>query len=58
MFDGAHKNSAIRYSSLLGVTPYADGIKLEKSSGRSPYLLFTGDVEMVTVILSSAMAQA
>jgi hypothetical protein len=58
IFDGAHKNSAIRYSSLLGVTPYADGIKLEKSSGRSPYLLFDGDVEMVTVVLTAAMANA
>jgi len=58
VFDGAQRNTTIRYSSLLGVTPYADGIKLEKSSGRSPYLLFTGDVEVVTVILSAAMAQA
>lgn len=57
VFDGDHKNTAIPYGSLLGVTPYTDGIKLEKSSGRSPYLLFSGDVEMVTVILSSAMAQ-
>ena len=58
IFDGVHKNSAIRYSSLIGVTPYSDGIKLEKSSGRSPYLLFDGDVEMVTVILTAAMASA
>jgi hypothetical protein len=56
IFDGQLKNSAIRYSSLLGVTPYADGIKLEKSSGRSPYLLFDGDVELATAILSAAMA--
>lgn len=58
VFDGQHKNAAIRYSSLLGVTPYSDGIKLEKSSGKSPYLLFDGDVELVTVILTSAMARA
>ena len=56
LFDGATKNSSIRLSNLIGYEVYSDGLKLEKGSGRSPYLLFEGDAELAAVILGRLLA--
>lgn len=58
IFDGARGNKAIRLSALLGVQPYADGLGLEKASGKSPVLVLSGNVELATVVLSAVLAQA
>jgi hypothetical protein len=58
IFDGAHKNSALRHSSLLGVRVFSDGIEVEKASGRSPFFLFNDDTEIIAAIISAAMANA
>lgn len=56
IFDGSRKNTTIRYASLLAVQRYADGLGLEKSSGRSPTLVLSGDTEEAAAILTTAMA--
>jgi hypothetical protein len=58
IFRGTRSNKVIPYSGILGFEVYADGIKLEKSSGKPPYLLFSGDIELAATILSARLAQA
>jgi hypothetical protein len=58
IFDGGKKNTAIRLSALLSFTPFADGVVLEKSSGRAPHLLLTGDVEVFLAVLGAVLASS
>jgi len=58
IFDGGKKNTSIRLSALLSFTPFADGVVLEKSSGRSPHLLLNGDVEVFLSVLGVALASS
>jgi len=56
IFEGAQKNATIRLSNVLSITPYADGVEIGKTSGKSP--IFTvGDPEWLSVLLSSVLAQ-
>jgi hypothetical protein len=57
IFTGGKKNAAIRLSSLLGIEVFKDGIQLEKPTGRSPYLLFDGDIEMAAAILTTLLGR-
>ena len=57
IFDGARKNTVIRLANILSVTPYADAVGIDKTSGRNP--IFTvADAEWLTVLLSGVMAHA
>lgn len=38
IFMGTHKNINIKYSSILAIVPYSDGVGIEKDSGKSPIL--------------------
>jgi Chloroplast envelope transporter len=58
IFDGQKKNATIRYGALLGIEVFSDAIKLEKATGRSPYLLLSGDIEIAAAIISEALARA
>lgn len=57
IFAGSHLNKAITYASLLSITPYTDGIELQKSSGRPPALI-TNEAEYAAVMLGSALGLA
>jgi hypothetical protein len=57
IFDGARKNTTIRLSSILSITPYADAVEIEKTSGRNPFFT-TSDAEWLTILLSSRLAQS
>ena len=39
IFMGTKKNSNIKYSSVLSIVPYSDGVGIEKDSGKSPILM-------------------
>jgi hypothetical protein len=58
LFDGAKRNTAIRFSSILSLTPYKDGVQVEKATGKSPTLMIQGDVEIVTAILAEALSRS
>jgi hypothetical protein len=59
IFDGQRKNTTFRLSSLLGFTPFADAVQLEKASGRPPILVLSGgDVEIFHSMLSAALSNA
>lgn len=56
IFDGSRKNTTVRLSNILAITPYTDAIEIEKTSGRNP--IFTlDDPEWVSVLLSSLLAE-
>jgi len=56
LFDGTKKNITIRYPSIMAIQPFADCIVIEKTTGRSPHLMISGDVEVIAATLSAAMA--
>ena len=59
IFMGAKRNATLRFTSLLGFTPYTDGVELEKSTGRSPVLTISGtEIDLFHAILAAAMAAA
>jgi hypothetical protein len=59
IFTGSKRNSTLRFTSLLGFTPYTDGVELEKSTGRSPVLTISGtDIDLFHAVLAAAMAAA
>jgi len=58
IFDGALKNTTIRYSSLIGFQLFSDAVILDKATGKSPHLLLEDDPEDLAVILGAAMAMA
>lgn len=58
LFDGQKKNTTIRLGNLIGFQVYADGIELEKGTGKSPVLLLDGDVELAAVVLGAVLARS
>lgn len=56
LFDGARVNKSVPLTSMIGIEVYADAVQLEKASGKSPYLVFGGDVELVATMLTGALA--
>lgn len=58
IFDGARKNTAIRYSAMIGITPYADGIGIEKATGKCPVLAVRSDAEIAATVLCEALARS
>ena len=58
IFDGSKKNATIRYAGILALTPYADGLEIEKATGKSPTLIIDGDAEIVTAIFAEALSRS
>jgi hypothetical protein len=55
-FEGGKKNTSIRPSALLGFEGFADGLKLEKATGKHPYLRLGADPEVAGAILGALLA--
>lgn len=51
IFVGNKKNMTIPISKILSVTPYSDGIGIEKDSGKSPILRVICDADILAMIL-------
>jgi hypothetical protein len=58
IFRGHKGNKVLPYSGILGFEVYSDGLKIEKASGKPPYLIFEGDMELAATILSSRLAHS
>ena len=59
IFNGAKKNSTIRLSALLSFSPYADGVALEKASGKAAHLVLSGvDLELFLTVLGAVLSTA
>lgn len=57
VFLGGLGNKTIAYSTLLGLELFSDALRLEKASGKSPYL-FLDDLELAAVTLGALIATA
>jgi hypothetical protein len=54
---GASRNITVRLSSLLGFEVYANGVELQKASGRPPFVEVEGaELELLAAALSGALA--
>lgn len=56
IFDGKRGNRTYPWETLLGVTPYSDGLQLERTDGASP-ILRLDDPEYATVLITSRLAR-
>lgn len=54
IFNGTVRNVVFRYSDLMKQTAYADGVSLEKATGRRAILSFEGDTEIAVAITMAA----
>jgi hypothetical protein len=55
LLTGATKGYQLRYSGVLGIEVFSDGIRVEKASGRSPVLVLN-DPEVPAAILAAVLA--
>jgi hypothetical protein len=55
VFNGQSKNATVPFKKIIHFTLYQDGLQIEKESGRDPYFLGEGDVELIGVILEAAL---
>lgn len=57
ILDGAAGNKSVTWRSVFGQEVFSDAIKLDKSSGRDPYLFIaSGEIEMASTIIAGALA--
>jgi len=52
IFTGTMKNTNIPLSKILSITPYSDGVGIEKDSGKSPILRVSNDSDMLAMIIA------
>ena len=55
VFTGQHGNKVIPYSKILHFEPYANGIMIQKDSGKSPFFEFNTDVPIFAEILNQLL---
>ncbi|MFN3385343.1 MAG: hypothetical protein ACK42Y_02010 [Candidatus Thermochlorobacter sp.] len=58
IFMGAIRNFTIRMERILAFTPYSDGIKIEKDSGRNPTLKIDKNVDICCLMFSRLLREA
>ncbi len=58
LFRGERKNTSIRLSKILDITPHRNGVEIEKDTGRSPFLEFHSDVDIFCAALTRAIEDA
>lgn len=57
LLDGSSSNKTLTWRSAFGLEVFADAIKIEKSSGKDPYLVVPDShVEMASAIIAAAMS--
>jgi len=52
LFTGAVKNTNIPLSKILSITPYSDGVGIEKDSGKSPILRVSNNSDILAMIIA------
>ena len=56
IFIGAKQNKTIRLSSVLDFQPYSNGLEIQKSTGKSPFLAFDQNVDIVSRLMARALS--
>lgn len=57
VFVGNHGNKNISYSKILSFTPYADGVHIDKDSGKSPFFQFSEDCDLFCVLFAKLLSE-
>lgn len=55
IFMGDRGNKTIPINKILDFKPYSNGVDIQKDSGKSPFLMFSNDTELFSMILNSLM---
>jgi hypothetical protein len=60
IFTGSRRaNTTIRLTSVLAITPYSDGVEIQKTTGRNQIFIFQNtDAEVGNAIISAALYQS
>jgi hypothetical protein len=58
LFNGSRRSVNTQLKKIIHFTAYQDGIQIEKDSGRDQFFLGSGDLELVSEILESALRHA
>lgn len=57
IFTGNKKNSNIRLDKILNITPYSDGVEIDKETGKSPTLQLTDRADIFCMILERLLRE-
>lgn len=55
IFMGAKANKTISINSILAINPFANGVDIQKERGKCPFLEFTDNVDIFSMILTRLM---
>lgn len=51
IFMGSRGNKTIRINSILAINPYSNGVDIQKERGKSPFLSFSDNVDIFSMIM-------
>lgn len=57
IFTGSKKNSNIRFEKILSITPYADGVEIDKEAGKTPLLQLAEKADVFCIILERLLRE-
>jgi len=55
IFMGSHRNKTIRLNRILNFVPYTNGVEIQKDRGKNPFLKFSRNVDVFSMILGRVM---
>ncbi len=55
IFMGSKVNKTIRLNKILDINPFKNGIDIQKETGKSPFLEFSNNVDIFSMILVRLM---
>jgi hypothetical protein len=54
---GAKKNANIRLDKILNISPYSDGVEIDKETGKKPVLQFTDRADIFCIMLERLLRE-
>jgi len=57
IFTGIKKNSNVRLDKILNITPYSDGLEIDKETGKSPVLILPERADIFCIILERLLRE-
>ncbi len=57
IFSGNRRNITVRLDKVLYITPYKDGVEIEKDSGKTPFLKFTEEIDSFCIIIERLLRE-
>lgn len=57
IFMGNKGNKTIRINTILDIAPYSNGVDIQKDAGKSPFLEFSNNIDVFSMILARLMSE-